>query len=92
MQSRATTIVSAPGTVSPGGGVAVSAQAAPGSTCSISTGALGAGMGMALSTRQADGSGRVSWSWTVPDVPPGQYTVTVNCGGSTASTPVTVRG
>ena len=35
-----------------------------------------------------DGSGL----YRLVNLPPGQYTVTVNCGGSTASTPVTVRG
>jgi hypothetical protein len=47
---------------------------------------------MTLSTRQTDSTGRVSWSWTVPDVAPGQYAVSITCNGSTASTPVTVRG
>jgi hypothetical protein len=91
-QAQPTRIVAAPGTISPGATATVTAQAAPGALCAISAGPLGADAGSAITSRSADGTGRVSWSWTIPQVAPGDYTVTVVCNGSAAATPVTVRG
>lgn len=86
------TSISAPATVAPGGAATVTAQATPGATCSLAPGPLGTGAAPgALGPRVADGAGRVSWSWTVGQIAPGSYVVTVTCGGSSRTATVTVR-
>lgn len=86
-------IVAASESVATVGVVSITAETAPGTACVIAVGELGAGVSAAaLAGRVADASGRVLWTWTLGDVAPGSYTVTVTCGGGSASATVVVRG
>ena len=77
----------------PGGSALVSVQTTPGASCSIAyrtpagTKSTAAGLG----AKTADSTGAVSWSWKIgSSTKPGTGTVTVTCGGASASSPITI--
>ena len=90
--TAAVTITSVTGG-SPGGTASVSVQTAPGASCSIvyrtpaGTKSTAAGLG----GQTADSTGAASWSWKIgSSTKPGNGTVTVTCGGASASSPITI--
>ena len=78
----------------PPGGVATAAiQTLGGAACSIGyvtpAGTRSTAQGLITKTAGADGT--VSWSWNIgPSTRPGTGTVTVTCGGASASAPITI--
>jgi len=70
----------------------VAVRATPGATCTIAAGALASGAQPGeLSARATDAAGRAAWSWTVGAVSPGEYIVSVSCGGATQAVTISVR-
>ena len=79
---------------SPNGTASVTVQTAPGASCSITyvTPAGTVSEAQGLTTRAADGNGRASWSWKIgSSTRPGTGSVTVRCGGASATAPITIR-
>jgi hypothetical protein len=77
----------------PGGGASATVQTSAGASCSISymtpAGTKSAAQG--LSTKTAGADGTVSWTWNIGgSTKPGRGTVTVTCGGASASAPITI--
>lgn len=76
----------------PGSTASVDVQAQPNAQCSIAF-AIAAGPQVlpGLEDKQADGEGKVSWSWTVPYLETGLGRVSVTCDGQRNSTTLTLR-
>jgi hypothetical protein len=78
----------------PGGVAGVSVQTSAGASCAISyvTPAGTQSKAQGLTTQTAAPDGTVSWSWSIgPSTRPGVGTVTVTCGGASASATITIR-
>jgi hypothetical protein len=77
----------------PGGVASAIVQTSAGASCSISyrTPAGTKSTAQGLSTKTAGADGMVSWSWNISgNTRPGTGTVTVTCGGASASAPITI--
>lgn len=87
--SSAITITSVTSPVNPGATATATAHAAGGASCSITViYKSGPSSAQGLGPETADGSGAVSWTWTVGSrTTPGSWPVTVTCtgGGATSS-------
>ena len=92
VQGSGVQIVSAIG-ARPGGNASVIAKAASGATSSINytTPAGTRSTAQGLGTKTADPTGNVSWTWVIGSgTRQGTGTVSVTCGGATASTSITI--
>jgi len=78
----------------PGGVASANVQTSPGASCSISyvtpAGTQSKAQGLVTKTAGADGT--ASWAWNIgSSTRPGTGTVTVTCGGASASAPITIE-
>jgi hypothetical protein len=90
--SSGLTIIRAPGTVRRGATATVTARTTPGVQCTIVVRyKSGPSRAQGLGAKKADAKGDVSWSWMVGTrTTPGNWPVTITCGGEVASTEVVV--
>ena len=91
---QAPQFVSVTSPVSRGGSATAVVQASPGASCTIVvTYKSGPSSAQGLGPKQAGADGQVSWTWTVGSrTTPGDWPITVTCGGQTIETSFTVTG
>lgn len=86
-------IISVTTPVKPGGKATLIAETTQGATCTITVYyKSGPSSASGLGSKQADSSGRVSWTWTVgTNTTPGTYRIVVAVGGINTETTFTVQ-
>jgi hypothetical protein len=90
--SSSVVIVKAPGKVGRGSNASVTAKTSPNKPCSIYIAYdTGPPLAAGLDDKTSNGSGLVSWTWTVgTHITPGTWPVYITCAGDTSTTYVTV--
>jgi micrococcal nuclease len=86
------TFVNAPLTVARGSNATLGVKTAQNTPCSIEVDyASGPSTAAGLVAKTSDAAGKVSWTWKVgANTTPGDWPITVTCGGATGRTYITV--